>query len=244
MYKKYQKWWSPHLNQDVELNVYGEGGKPAIVFPSSGGSFHEYEDFGMVEACKPFIEEGKLQLYTVGSIDKQTWLNEDAHPSERARRNNDYDCHIIREVIPFIRNNNKEYTSYLATGCSLGAYHAMNFFLKHPDVFDSVISLSGVYSLNSLIGDYMDSNVYLNTPLDYLPNLEDPWFLDRIKQGKIVVCAGQGAWEEEVLQDTYQLKGIMEKKSIPCWFDIWGQDVNHDWPWWKKQMPYFLDHIL
>jgi len=22
--------------------------------------------------------------------------------------------------------------------------------------------------------------------------------------------------------------------------DLWGYDVNHDWPWWKKMIIYFL----
>ena len=34
-----------------------------------------------------------------------------------------------------------------------------------------------------------------------------------------------------------------EEKNIPAWFDVWGEDVAHDWPWWRIQMPYFLDKL-
>jgi esterase/lipase superfamily enzyme len=77
-----------------------------------------------------------------------------------------------------------------------------------------------------------------------MPNLEDPWYLDQYRQSKIVVCAGQGAWEDEMLRDTLELKRILESKDIPAWIDIWGSDVNHDWPWWRKMLPYFLDKLV
>ena len=36
----------------------------------------------------------------------------------------------------------------MTNGCSMGAYHALNFFLKHPDVFQGMIALSGLYRLD------------------------------------------------------------------------------------------------
>jgi esterase/lipase superfamily enzyme len=85
--------------------------------------------------------------------------------------------------------------------------------------------------------------VYFNSPLAYLPNLTDPWHLDRYRQSRIIACVGRGAWEEEMLADALALKGILEQKGIPHWIDVWGDDVNHDWPWWKKMLPYFLDKL-
>ena len=59
----------------------------------------------------------------------------------------------------------------------------------------------------------------------------------------LAVCVGQGAWEDEMLADTRALKRILGEKEIPAWVDVWGHDVNHDWPWWRKQMPYFLGKL-
>jgi esterase/lipase superfamily enzyme len=126
----------------------------------------------------------------------------------------------------------------------MGAYHSTNFFFRHPDAFDMLIAISGVYQLHMFIGDYNDENVYYNSPLHYLPNLSDPWFLDQYRQSKIVICTGQGAWEEPALADTLALKNILEAKGIPAWVDLWGYDVNHDWPWWLKMVPYYLSVLL
>jgi esterase/lipase superfamily enzyme len=239
---EYHKWWSARLGQDMELKLFGHAGKPVLVFPAAGGRFHEYEDFGMVGACSPFVEAGKILLVTVDSVDRQSWLNAQAHPADRARRHNDYDRYIVEEVAPFLRDRGHR-GRLLSTGCSMGGYHAANFFFRHPDLFDAVIALSGVYRLRRFIGDYMDDNVYFNTPLAYLPNLADPWYLGRYRNSRIVACAGQGAWEDEMLEDTLALKRILDDKQIWCWVDIWGHDVNHDWPWWRRQMPYFLGHL-
>jgi esterase/lipase superfamily enzyme len=239
---EYHKQWSPSLNQDMELKVYGHAGKAMVVFPTSGGRFYQYEDFGMVEACRPFIDEGKIKIFAVDSVDHQTWFNHGAHPADRARRHNDYDRYIVEEVAAFIQEHGSSTDKYVATGCSLGAYHAANFFFRHPDIFDTVIARSGLYSLHFSVGDYMDENVYFNSPLAYLPELEDDWYLDQYRQSQIIICSGQGAWEDGQ-DDAHAIQSILGSKGVPCWVDFWGHDVNHDWPWWRKQMPYFLGHL-
>ena len=204
----------------------------------------EFEDMGMLDSVASFIEAGQIKVFTVESLDGQSWTNGWAHPADRARRHQDYDRYIVEEVAPFMRRHcGDTQEKFLTTGVSMGAYHAANFFFRHPDIFDTVIALSGLYRLDHFIGDYMDDNVYFNTPLAYLPSLTDPWYLDQYKQSKIIVCVGQGAWEDEMLADTRALKDILEQKGIPHWVDIWGYDVNHDWPWWRKMLPYFLDKL-
>ena len=56
----------------------------------------------------------------------------------------------------------------------------------------------------------------------------------------LIICSGQGPWEEwtgEAIQLTKNLKDF----EIPVFLDLWGNDVAHDWPWWKKQIVYFLE---
>lgn len=239
---EHHRWWSPSLRQDMELRLYGRSGKPVVVFPSSGGRFFEYHDFGMVEAVRPYLQSGRISLVTLDSVDGQSWLNHGAHPADRARRHQEYDRYVTEEVGPFLRQRFPG-RGALATGCSMGAYHAANFFFRHPDLFDAVIALSGLYHLGSFLGGYMDESVYFHTPLAYLPNLEDPWYLERYRKSQIVVCVGQGAWEEEMVADTRALEQVLRKKRVPAFVDYWGHDVNHDWPWWRKQMPFFLGKL-
>lgn len=234
-------WWSPSLNQEMGMRVYGHYGKPVLVFPAQGGRCQEFEDFGMVTAVESFIEAGKIKLFTVDSVDNQSWANWDVHPYNRACRHEDYDKYITEEVVPFMRQHCAGADQkFLTTGVSMGGYHAPNFFFRHPDLFDGTIALSGIFQLSIFVGDYMDERVYFNSPLHYLPDLEDPWYLDQYRESQIVVGVGRGAWEEPMVADARRLQEILAAKQIPAWIDFWGNDVNHDWPWWRKMLPYFL----
>ena len=81
--------------------------------------------------------------------------------------------------------------------------------------------------------------------VEVLPNMpDDHAWLDMYRQGTIIFCCGQGAWEDEMIGDSRRLDAILNEKGVPHWADFWGYDVNHDWPWWKKQLPYFMGHLL
>jgi esterase/lipase superfamily enzyme len=245
MQSEYRSWFSKALHQDMALKIYGKAGKPALVFPTEGGRFFDFEDFGMLNACRQFVDEGKVRFYAVDSVDQQSWLNDKISPANRALRHEDYHRYIINEVVQFIRQNNPEREGgILVTGASMGGYHAGNFFFRQPDIFDTVITLSAMFQLRQFIGDYMDKTVYFNSPLHYLANLTDPWYLDRYRIGRIFVCVGRGNWETPLIADACALKNILDAKEVPCWVDFWGNDVSHDWHWWRKQLPYFLEHLF
>ncbi len=243
MHIEYRKRWSSHLQRDMEFKIYGHAGKPIVVFPAAGGRFYEFEDFGMVEAIRWFIEQGKVQVFTPDSVDNDAWIAHWKHPGDRGWRHQQYDAYIVEELVPFIYDYTGRQQKFITTGCSMGGYHAANFFFRHPDIFDTVIALSGLYGPQYFVGDYVDDNVYFNFPLLYLPNLSDPWYLDRFRESHIIICTGQGAWEEDCLRETRALERILQALDVPAWIDYWGTDVNHDWPWWRKQLPYFLSKL-
>jgi esterase/lipase superfamily enzyme len=81
---------------------------------------------------------------------------------------------------------------------------------------------------------------FINSPLSYLAGLDD---LDLYRRSKIIVCVGQGPREDEAIEDTRYLDFLFREKSVPAWIDYWGHDVNHDWPWWYKQMNHFLGFL-
>ena len=125
----------------------------------------------------------------------------------------------------------------------MGATHAVNLYLRFPDLFDGVLALSGVYNASFFIGDYMDEVVYQNSPTDYMAKMpEGHPFIEKYNQHKAIICVGQGTWE--IPDSTRSLDYDFHRLGIHAWFDYWGYDVNHDWPWWHKQVPYFLPYLL
>ncbi|MDU7962490.1 MAG: alpha/beta hydrolase-fold protein, partial [Streptococcus sp.] len=135
--------WSGQLNREMYVNRYGHAGIPVVVFASSGGSHNEYYDFGMIDACARFIEEGRVQFFTLSSVDSESWLCDWKNPHDRAEMHRAYERYVIEEAIPFIKHKTGWFDPMMTTGCSMGAYHALNFFLQHPDVFNKVVALSG-----------------------------------------------------------------------------------------------------
>lgn len=244
MHFEERKHYSSHLNRNMVFNRYGHTGKPVIAFPSSGGSHTEYADFQMVKTLDAFIEHGMIQIFTPESNDRESWLHPKKNPHDKAQAHNRYDRYIISEFIPAVKHITGWMEPMIATGCSLGGYHALNFGLRHPDVFDTVIAQSGIYDLSYLVGDYGDDFVvYENSPLDYLGGMEDSWFLEKYRQNDYAIVVGQGNWEYPHLDQTRDLEQLFEEKNIPAWFDYWGHDADHDWSWWRHQIYYFFNEL-
>lgn len=237
--------WGENLGQEMYLNRYGHSGIPVVVFPSSGGSHTEFADFKMIESVEEYIYRGVVQFFTLSSYDKESWLHQGKSAHQKALAHQAYERYIIDEAIPFIKHVSNWHGSLMVTGCSMGAFHAVNFFLKHPDVFQKVIALSGIYDARFFTGNHgNDPLVHENSPVDSLWLQEDSWFIDQFRNAQVIVCTGLGAYEEQGLPSFYKLKEAFEAKALPAWFDTWGEEVNHDWEWWRKQLPYYLGHVL
>ena len=240
-------WFSPSLSRNMPLRVYGHWGVPILVFPCSLGRYYDYENMGMIDAIAPFIDAGIIKLYCIDSVDAESWYNFAVSPEHRDHRYRQYESYIINEVLPFIRSDCQQYDIKIMTNrCSMGAYHAVNMFLKHPDLFAGCIALSGLYRLDRREFALQETDipqVYFNSLIHYLDGTDDSWFLSRYRRSQIVVCVGKGAWENEALEDTRSLAHIFQQKNIPAWVDFWGHDVDHDWPWWYRQMNYFLEEL-
>lgn len=216
--------------------VFGHAGKPLVVFPTSMGRFFDYESRHMIEAVRGKYESGRLQAFCVDSVDAEGWYNKAAPPAQRAVRQIQYEQYLLEEVIPLIRARNVSYELGL-TGCSFGGYHSMNFALRHPDLVTDCVSMGGAFDIHQFLDGYYDENCYYNCPPDFLPGLNDPWFLDCIRRMRIVLATGE---TDICLEENRRMSGIMSAKDIPHWLDIWGDGAGHDWPWWQQMVQKFF----
>jgi esterase/lipase superfamily enzyme len=167
-------------------------------------------------------------------------MNDQVSVPEAARRQMLYSGYIEDEVVPHIRRALQNPTARIgATGASFGAFYAANAFLRRPDLFDTLIAMSGFYDLGpGYLHGYGDDNVYFNNPLSYLPGMHDSGQLDLLRHARIHVVAGQGAYERP--DASVRFSQALSEKGIPHQLDLWGHDVNHDWPWWRRMLPYSL----
>ena len=216
--------------------VFGETGYPVILFPTSNARYFQAKDFGLIDAASKFIESGKIKIYCPDSLDNESWYNESIHPAERIKNHIMYETLILRDVIDYAIHETGSKKVGVA-GCSFGGYHSVNIAFKHPDKIGYLFSISGASNVKRLLDGYYDDNVYFNNPPDYLPNLKDSWYLDRIKQIKIILGVGG---DDICLEENLVLSDILKKKEISHWLDV-RKNAKHDWQWWKEM---FFDYLL
>lgn len=243
MRKEVHAWYSHRIDKKMPIAVYGHYGFPLLMFPTAAADFEEYERFHLLGSIRHLIDAGKVKVYAIDSVNQYTWMNNGLHPGERAHKHNFYDSYVANEVIPFIwsqQGGNRG--GIITTGCSLGAYHAMNFLLRHPDLVDGTVAMSGTYDMKQFIGNYVDANVYYNSPSYYMPNLHDSWYLNQLRNKRIHILTGSGDYEAP--EASARMARDLWAKGIPANLDVWGRDMRHDWPTWRKMLPMYLQHAF
>lgn len=232
-------WYSESLGAEMPIVSYGHYGFALLLVPTAGADYLEYERFQLMDDLQPFIEAGKLRVFSVNSVNKESWLNKEMLGEHKGIRHNQFNRYIFEEVVPFIRTNTSQETPIIVSGASFGALHSMNLFLKRPDIINGVIAMSGVYNLTEYSNGFFDDQVYYNSPAHYVPNLTDPWYLDHIRRSNhIHILTGSGSYEDP--QAARDFSGILASKGINHELDVWGEEWKHDWPTWRAMLPHYL----
>lgn len=244
MHKEVHSWYSPRIGKEMPIAVYGHYGFPLLMFPTAAADFEEYERFHLINVIRPLIDAGKVKVFSIDSVNAHTWMNTRSHPGDRAYKHEFYDAYVTKEVVPFIWNHQGGRQHIITTGASMGAYHAVNFLLRHPDMFGGTIAMSGAYDLEPWTNGYVDQNVYFNSPFHYLPGLSDPWFIGQLREhGKrIHILSGQGDYEAP--GQSRKLSRLLWEKGIWHNLDLWGHDMRHDWPTWRRMLPMYLENAF
>ena len=225
--------------------AYGHWGRPVVAFPSENGEAWDWENCGMVEAVRPLLDDGRLKLYCVPSFDRESWTRHDLPLEERARLHGIYERWVLEQLAPFVQRDCSTH-EVVGVGCSFGAYHAVNFCLKRADVFPLALGLSGVYDVSVQGWGERGDAVYFSNPADYVSHLHGD-HLDWLRaHASVVLVCGQGQWEDTTgaLESTRRFGALLQSKQIRCEIDLWGHDVPHDWPSWRRQIAHHLPRFV
>lgn len=218
----------------MELLVFGYAGERVLIFPTRQGRFYDYENWRQVEAVRDFIEAGAIQLFCIDSVDSESLYCGHRSPRERILRHCEYEAYILEEVAPFTAHRNCA-SELVAHGCSIGAYHALNIALRHPQLFSRVVAFSGRYDLTrpagvfaDLFDGYYDQDIYFHTPNHFLPGLEDQSILDRLRRLAITITVGT---DDPFCDSSRELSRILREKGISHQFFIWDGEAHRPRCW-------------
>jgi esterase/lipase superfamily enzyme len=99
--------------------------------------------------------------------------------------------------------------------------------------------MGGAYDIKQFIYGYYDDNCYFNNPPDYLPNLEDEWYLSRIRKINISLRTGD---KDFCLPENLNLSEILKSKKIEHQLQI-RHNTGHDWNWWLDMFRNYITEI-
>ena len=238
-------WYSDRLHREMHIKIYGHYGYPVIAFPCQDKQSDDFSNNGMINALSELIESGRMKLYCLDSNDNETVSFEGWDRGHAGYMLEQYHQYLINEVLPFVYDRQQGHCYPYLVGMSMGASHASNNFFRRPELFSGFISLSGEFNIAKFFNGYMDENIYNNSPINYLSNVNnDHPYINIYNQKTMIVCVGEGAYEYLVRDSNVQLSQIAHQKNIHIDFNFWDSNSNHDWSSWLYQLPYFLNKIL
>lgn len=235
MRRIFHRWYSPHLHRDMDLLSFGHAGARVLVFPTSAGRFHDWEDRGMIAHLSGAIEAGHIQVYCVDSVDRESWYAYHRPVHERATRQEQYDQYLLQEVLPCTERHGGN-PFLIVVGCSFGGYHAINFAFKHPERVQRLLSLSGLCDIGRFTGGLYDPTIYFNNPIDFLANEHDEQRLAAMRRMDIILAVGR---DDRLCESNERLSARLWEKGIGNALRIWD-GFAHDWPVWQQMLDRYL----
>ena len=236
--RRYHRSLSRHLGRDMELLVFGHAGERVLVFPTRCGHFYDYEDWRLVEAWGSRLRAGEVQLFCLDSVDAESIYCSWCNPADRIRRHLLYERYVLEEVIPLTAEMNSD-PRLSVTGCSLGAWHALNLASRHPRLFHRVLAFSGRYDLTRHIGPYRDlfdghydTDIYFNMPSHYVPGMHEPQHVTPLQSLDITLVVGQ---EDVCLDNNLALSSSLFAHGIRHRMFTWGEEA-HRARYWRKMV--------
>ena len=156
MQRELTSWYSNTVNREMPIACYGHYGFSLLLVPTAGADYLEYERFQMMDDLAPIIDSGKVKVFSIDSLNKESWLNNEMDPHHKAIRHHQWNDYVYNEVIPFIKSKTSNETPIIISGASFGALHSANLFFRRPDLLDGFIAMSGVYDLTEYTKGYFD----------------------------------------------------------------------------------------
>lgn len=228
-------YYSNTLGRNIQLEVTGHWGHPILMFPSSCGQYTQNRDFGLNGSVMHFVEQGRIKLYNVETIDSLTFYDDGMNSETKIHNYELYMQFLKNEMIPYIQNECNTHRLAVA-GVSFGGYHAANTAFRFPDLVSHLFSMSGVFNIRNMAPLSDDMRIYFNCPDEYMQH-EEGW-----KYRHMHIVLSTSDWDSCRPKNQYMSK-ILNDKGIPHWYDE-KKWIDHDWPLWRMVFPEYVGRYL
>lgn len=213
---------SNELGREVELKIFGRYGFIILALPCLKDSFDEEVDFGFVQIVENYITNGLFRIVFVPTVENRIWKNDGIKWEERSTLQSKYNNFLLNEVLPNLFQIAGSPSPIITFGCGEAGFFASNIYFRHPDIFFGTISIDSFYDLRFLCGHTnWDENCYFNSPLDFLPNLQEEYWLIHLRSKKQVhLIATDQEDNNDIIEQTKRLSNILLSKEIKHYLEI------------------------
>ena len=177
-------WYSSRLGLDMPIVSYGDRGHPLLIYPTAQADFLENERFLLDQVDRA----PHLRRPGAGLLHRQHQPLRLDEPQRVRPRGGAAPGALLRATSrrrwcpTSAACSSNPRARVGVTGASFGAFHAANQFFRRPDLFDTLIAMSGFYDLEPDYTDGLrDDDVYFNNPVSYLANMERTDTLDLLR---------------------------------------------------------------
>lgn len=234
-------WYSPRIEREIRVARWGVVGTPFLLFPTAGGDAEEIERFQVIHTLAPYLEAGRIKVYSCDSIAGRAMLAGEGSAADRMRLMDRFLAFVGEELVPAIRTDcRSEDIGILVGGSSIGAFNALASICRFPDAFTHALCMSGTYDLERFLDAPITGDFRRSSPLHYLDRLEGPR-LDALRGRMIVLASGEGRAED--IGESWRIARLLGSRGIPNRVDSWGEEWDHDWPTWRNMLHRYVDEL-
>ena len=103
-------WHSPALGKEMPVAIYGHYGFALLLVPTASADYLEYERFQLIDSLRPYIDGGKVKVFSINSINNESWMNNHMDPRHKSMRHQQFNDYVFNEVVPFMRSETDQET--------------------------------------------------------------------------------------------------------------------------------------
>ncbi len=227
------------LGRDINIARWGEIGVPFLIFPTAGGDAEEIERFLVIDTLAPYLESGRIKVYSCDSVAGRAMLAGEGRPEDRMRATDRFLDFVGHDVVSAIRADcHSTDIGIVVAGASIGAFNALATICRFPQSFTAALCMSGTYALERFLKAPITEDFRRASPLHYLPTLEGPR-LDALRERFVLLASGEGKAED--IGESWTVAGVLGRRGIPNRVDSWGTEWDHDWPTWRNMLHKYVD---
>lgn len=241
--KERTNWYSDRVGQEVTVTRWGTFGMPFLIFPTAGGDAEEIERFHIIGTLRPWVDAGRIKIYSCDSVAGRAMLAEEGSPQHRMWIMNQFQEWIRHELVPAIWADCKtDGVPVVTAGASIGAFQALAAVCRYPDVFTKALCMSGTYDLLRFLKAPPNGDFRVASPLHWLPDFQNEEHLASLRERFVLLASGEGTAEN--IGESWRVADVLGGRGVPNRVDSWGREWGHDWPTWRNMLHRYVDELF